>query len=158
MLTLFQPTSEATPPVLPDLHIEDSVSAEDMPVAGIEGWDSDYIQVISICNAPCDLQGDGTQLAVNGASAQFWCRRLSTLLLSSEFSEAAATAKIRLKFTDKNDKVFVTEELDLLATSIQNGSLYIGEILKYELTGANQVSAIITQISAGTVALYLAGV
>jgi len=158
MLILFSKDDGASPPTLPDLHVEDSATEVDTPVAGIQGWDNDYIQVVAACAAPCFLQGDDSQLSVNGETDQFWCRRLATLVISSEFSDAAATAKIRLKFTDKNDRVFVTPEIDLVATTITNNSLYIGEVMKYDLDGANQVSAVLTNISAGTVALYLAGV
>jgi len=143
---------------MPDLHVKDSEDNTNIPVAGIEGWDDDYIQVVALCNAPCNLLGPGIGLVVSEETSEYYCRRLSKINISPEFSTSGATAKIRLKFKDNSDRIFITPELDLIATSIQNGSLYIGEHIVVETYGAKSVKAIVTSISTGTVALYLAGI
>jgi hypothetical protein len=145
------------PPTLPDLHIQDSENNNHIPVGGVEGWDNDYLQAQTICFAPLVFQ---SEIAKAGGDETdfYWCRRLSTVLVSLRFTDAGAIASIRIKYEDKNGVIAVGESMPVSATAAQDNSRYLGAIQSISTNGANRVAVIIESVSSGLVDIDIAGI
>ena len=163
MILLFVATSStsgggggSTPPELPDLDIADATSGVAVPVAGIEGWDDDYIQTQALCFAPLVFEAEETSLT--GEGIEYWARRLSKILVRCSFSDSGATAQIRLVYKDKNDVKSFSASQSITALNIMEGGKYMADLVSFDTYGANKVSVYVESVSSGSVNIQLAGV
>ena len=158
MIILFVATQGGSvqAPSLPDLHIQDSDSGANIPVGGLEGWDSDFIQTQSLCYGP--LQFESEAVDFSGESDQFWARRLSTILVRSLFSASGATATVHIVREDGNGVKSYSEPITITATSVVDGGKYHGGLIVAPTYGANKVSLNVVSVSSGTIDVRLAGV
>lgn len=157
MILLFVATQGNDAPILPDLHIKDSSTSANIPVAGVEGFDDDFIQVLGTCNAPMVFAAEET-LVASTETATYWCRRLSKVIAKVEFTAASANCVLFPVYHDKNDVKCIGDAVTVTATSFQDGSRYMASIPIVETYGANKISFYCQSISAGSVYLRAAGV
>lgn len=151
-------TTEIPAPALPDLHIQDSETGAHIPVAGLEGWDADFLQAQTVCFAPMDFQQPETGKVAGDVSLQYWCRRLSRMLLRASFSDAGASATFIPLYYDKDGVESLGDPVTVTATSRMDGSLYMGRLAVIDTYGADKMAVLVESVSAGTVNLALAGV
>jgi len=160
MLIVFAATRGGTeaPPDLRDLHVKDSDSGVDVPVAGLDGWDNDFMQSEILTFAPCQFT-DEKSFTGQGDTDKMWCRRLSKGLSHVTFSSSGANVSLRPLWYDKNGVETIGATTTVTATSRQDGdSHYIAPVFEFNLNGANQCAVEIVSISAGTAYVRLAGV
>ncbi|RLB91924.1 MAG: hypothetical protein DRH10_00705 [Deltaproteobacteria bacterium] len=157
MIILFTGASEEAP-LLPDLHIRDAETDELIPVGGVEGWDSDFLQAQTICFAPMNFETEETGLAAAGETNQYWCRRLSKILLRCNFSTSGANASISPLYYDSDGVEVVGDPVTINAIARQDGAAYMAAMEIFESYGANKVAFLVNSVSAGTVNLSVAGV
>lgn len=158
MLIIFVASQGEDAPALPDLYIRDAESGVNTPVAGIEGWDDDFLQTQTICYAPMDFQDTETGKGAADTTGQYWCRRLSKVLLRVTFSDPGANASIRPLYYDKDGLEAMGDAIAINATSRQDGSTYMAPVVVFETYGANKVAFLVESVSAGTVNISVAGV
>lgn len=159
MLIIFVASSGGTPPPsLPDLHIKDAESGQNVPVAGLEGWDNDFLQAQTICYAPMDFQDPETGKVAGDTTQAYWCRRLSKVLIRPLFSDAGATATITPLYYDKDNLESMGDSISISATTRQAGSDYMGRLAVVPTYGANRIAFLIETVSAGTLTLSMSGV
>jgi len=145
-------------PALPDLYIKDAESGANIPVGGVEGWDDDFLQTQTVCHAPMDFQEEETGVTAAYETSQYWCRRLSKVLLRVNFSDAGANASIRPLYYDKDDVEVMGDAVTVNASSRQDGSFYMAPMAIFETYGANKIAFVVESVSAGTVNISVAGV
>jgi hypothetical protein len=159
MLILFVTTQqEEEAPALPDLYIRDAESGVNTPVAGVDGWDADFLQTQTVCYAPMDFQAEETGKAAGGTTGQYWCRRLSKVLLRVNLSDAGANASIRPLYYDKDGLEVMGDAVTVNASFRQDGSVYMAPMEVFETYGANKIAFLVDSVSAGTVGISVAGV
>jgi len=162
MLILFVATKggSESAPTLRDLHVMDSENSTHVPVAGMDGWDDDFLQVQTLTFAPCELSSEAAFTSGTlGDTDMFWCRRLFKGLIHASFSDSGATATIRVLWYDKNDVETVGAIVTLTAGTRQDGSsYYMAPVHEFELNGANKCAIEVVTVSAGTVNIRQAGV
>ena len=157
MLLVFANASAASSaPDLPDLDIADATTGLAIPVAGIQGWDADYIQTQSLAYAPQSFEDE--EIAVLGQTDEYWVRRLSKFLASLTFSAAGATAQVRAVFIDKNGHKSYSVAVTVPSSNIQEGGRYVADLLVFETYGANKMSLYVESVSSGDVNIQIAGV
>ena len=91
MLILFVATKggSESAPTLRDLHVMDSENSTHVPVAGMDGWDDDFLQVQTLTFAPCELSSEAAFTSGTlGDTDMFWCRRLFKGLIHASFSDS----------------------------------------------------------------------
>lgn len=159
MLLVFVATKrEEAPPELPDLHVKDTATLQNVSVAGVFGWDGDFLQTQTITNAPMVFITSESSLGAGDSTADFWCRRLSKILLNCRFSESGANAVIRPIYKDSNDVKAFGDDVTITANSEIIDSDYGAPIEKLDTLGANKVGFKVISVSSGTVKIYAAGV
>lgn len=161
MLLLFSGDSGGSGPVtpeLPNLYIQDAETLVNTPVAGNEGWDSDFLQAQTLCYVPMSFGIPETGKVALNESALYWCRRQSKALLRINFSNAGANAVIRPLYTDDSDVVSMGDTVTITATARQDGAAYMAPVEVFEVYGANKIAFVVESISAGTLDLSVAGV
>jgi hypothetical protein len=159
MLILFVATQqEEEAPALPDLYIRDADSGVNTPVAGVEGWDADFLQTQTVCYAPMSFGEEESGIGVTDETGQYWCRRLSKILLRVNFSDAAANASIRPLYYDDDDIETMGDAVTVNAGSRQDGFAYMAPVEVFETYGANKVAFVLDSVSAGTINISVAGV
>lgn len=161
MLILFGATSGSSgpePPELPNLHIQDAETLLNVPVAGNDGWDSDFLQAQTLCCIPMTFGTPELALAAHAGTETYWSRRQSKVLVRINFSSSGANAVIRPLFTDTADVVSVGESVTVTALARQDGVAYMSPLQVFELYGANKIGFVIDSISAGTIDVSIAGV
>lgn len=159
MLILFSGgDSGPTPPTLPNLHIQDSSTLVNVPVAGNNGWESDFLQAQTLCYAPMSFGTPETGKVALNESEAYWCRRQSKALLRVNFSASGANTVVRPLYTDDSDVVSVGDTVTITAISRQDGAAYMSPIEIFEVYGANKIAFVIDSISVGTIDLSVAGV
>ena len=157
MIIIFG-TPEQVSVNLPDLYVQDSKSKNNIPVAGLEGWDNDFLQTQTITYAPLILQNMGS-FSSDGETTVFSCKRLSKLLISLAFSSSGASVDIYPVFFDKNDLQVLGKKLSISATSVtDSSSRYMASVEDVSLNGASKVKLLVKNISSGTVHVLGAGV
>jgi len=156
-LTILFAAGGQPAPLLPEIHVRDTLTLVDIPVACIQGQDEDYIQTTTIGFAPLAFS-TAEVLAAGARSEEYWTRRLSKLLLNGRFSASGANAVVRVLFFDTNSVKALSESFTLNATAFQDGSDYIAEIVEVGTMGAKKVAVEVISVSAGTFSLLLAGV
>jgi hypothetical protein len=158
LLTLVATSSNIPAPILPDLHVRDSYLKINVPVAGVPGWDNDFLQTQTITNAPLEFSSADVGLSSGSLSTEYWCRRLSKIILNMSFSDSGANATVRILRKDKNNIRCYGELRTVTALSHAVGSNYGSEIEVFESYGANKMRVLVESISSGTVDIRLAGV
>lgn len=159
MLILFTGTeSGPTPPTLPNLHIQDSDTLVNVPVAGNDGWESDFLQAQTLCYVPMSFGTPETGKVALDESEEYWCRRQSKALLRINFSNSGANTVVRPLYTDDSDIVAIGDTVTITATARQDGAAYMAPVEVFEVYGANKIAFVIESISAGTLDLSVAGV
>ena len=158
MLIVFVATQGGEPPELRDLHIRDSQSGADVPVAGLDGWDDDYLQVQTLTHAPLDFQDPETGKTGGSETQQYWCRRLSKLIVKINFNTSGANASIRPMYYDKDDALVVGDAVTVNAITRQESGAYMSPMTVFETYGANKMAVAIESVSSGTIDISLAGV
>ncbi len=156
MLILFTEV-EGEGPDLPDLNIADSSTSLDVPVAGIEGWDNDFIQVLKQSYAPMSMVSAGG-LAVDAQTILFWTKRLSQVTIRVEFTDSGASCTLYPVYFDANDVIVLGESITLTATAYQVSGRYLAPVGVVETYGARKIAFFTTAISAGSAYLQAAGV
>lgn len=158
-LLLVFASADSPAPSLPHISILDVDLDVPVPVAGLEGWDEDFIQTSAKQFAPMDFGSPKVDQILAGISTVYWCRRVSKILLSCAFSISGANASIRIAFEDKSENTYYGEARTLTAVAAQNDdSKYYSPIESYDSLGANKVWFIVESISAGNVDIAAAGV
>jgi len=157
MIILFS-TAEDPAPSLPDLFIRDAESGTNIPVAGLDGWDDDYIQAQAITFAPMTFATELTGVVATGQTGGYWCRRLTKVLLRVNFSTSGANAVIRPLYYDANGVECIGDSVTVTAIARQDGSAYMSPVEFFDTYGANQMRFVVDSISAGTIDVSLAGV
>lgn len=161
MLILFVATRGGAEeaPNLRDLNVRDSSTSLSVPVAGLDGWDDDFLQVQTLTFAPCQLSDEAAFTSGTlGDTDKFWCRRLLKGLVHAVFSDTGANATIRLLWYDKNGVEVVSEVITLTAGGRQAGARYMAPVHEFDLNGANKCAVEVVSISAGTVYIRQAGI
>lgn len=159
MLILFsRGVSGPTPPVLPNLHIQDSDTLVHVPVAGNNGWESDFLQAQTLCYVPMSFGVPETGKVALDESEAYWCRRQSKALLRLNFSTSGANAVVRPIYTDESEILAIGDPVTITATAKQDGAAYMAPIEVFEVYGADKIAFAIESISAGTLDLSVAGV
>lgn len=159
MLILFSGgESGPTPPVLPNLYIEDAETLIKVPVAGNTGWDSDFLQAQTLCYVPMSFGTPELGKVALDESEDYWCRRQSKALLRLNFSVSGANAVIRPLYTDDSNIITAGSTVTITAIARQDGAAYMAPVEVFEVYGANKVTFVIESISAGTIDLSVAGV
>ena len=159
MLMLFSGgTSGPTPPVLPNLHIQDSDTLVNVPVAGNDGWEDDFLQAQTLCYVPMSFGTPETGKVALDESEEYWCRRQSKALLRVNFSVSGANTVVRPIYTDDSDILSVGDPVTITAISRQDGAAYMAPVEVFEVYGANKIAFVIESISAGTIDISIAGV
>ena len=156
MLILF--TGRDTPPALPDLYIRDAESEINIPVAGNDGWDSDFLQAQTLCNVPLNFSDAETGVAALAETGAHWVQRKSKALLRVNFSDSGANAVVNPVYLDTDDVVSIGPTVTITATTRQDGAAYMAPIESFDTFGASKVSFYIVSISAGTIDISVAGV
>lgn len=157
-LVLLFNKGEAPEPDLPDLNIRDAESGLNIPVAGIQGWDNDFLQAQTLCYGPMSFS-DQLTLTLNTETITYWCRRLSKVLINLEFSVSGASCELFPIFYDQNLDPILGESLTITASSQQlGGSNYIAPLKMIDTYGARKISFLPVTISSGNVYLKAAGV
>ncbi len=162
MLIVFVATQEGSEPVpapaLRDLMVEDAVTKLPVPIAGLGGWDDDYLQTQLLTFAPCEYSDEEDGVAAFD-TGKFWCRRLFKGLAFLTFSDAAATCVITPLFYDAADVETLGTAFTVTATSRVDGdSHYMAAVAEFELNGANKCALQVATPSAGTVYVRQSGV
>lgn len=155
MLILFSKTETLD---LPDLYVKDAESGVAVPVAGVYGWDDDFLQTQTLTYSPLTFS-DVSEFTSDGATSVFFCKRLSKLLASLSFSDSGASVDIIPVFYDSNTVPVIGKSVTITATLEQNtSSQYMAELEEWPLNGASAIKLLIRNISAGTVYVRTAGV
>jgi len=160
MLIVFAATQGGTEqaPDLRDLHVKDSDSGVDIPVAGLDGWDNDFMQSEIITFAPCQYT-DEESFTGQGDTDKMWCRRLSRGLVHVTFNTSGANISIRPLWYDRNGVEAIGSTTMVTATSRQDSdSHYMAPVFEFDLNSANKCAIEIVWVSAGTAYVRLAGV
>jgi hypothetical protein len=150
--------SGPTPPDLPNLHIQDAETLVNTPVAGNDGWESDFLQAQTLCYVPMSFGTPETGKVALDESEAYWSRRQSKALLRINFSNSGANTVIRPLYTDDSDVVSVGDSVTITATARQDGGAYMAPVEVFEVYGANKIAFVIESISVGTLDLSVAGV
>jgi hypothetical protein len=162
LTTLLNRAGFPDPYPLPELYIRDASTGEAVPVAGIFGWDDEYLQSQSISYQPLNFGEDGVNEDMNEGDETnpMWLTRLSKLIVQPSFSVSEATGKFRVFYRDAGNKVLMSEEY-LVSGDMESPSVseeYLGEVQKLDSLGATWVTVIITEISTGTMNIKLSGI
>ena len=155
MLILF---SGGGPPDQLNLHVQDTETLEDIPVAGIPGWESDFLQTQTLCCTPMSFGAPELGKIALDESNKYWCRRQSKALLRVNFSNAGANTVIRPLYVDDSGITSVGDTVTITALARQDDTAYMSPVEIYEVYGANMIAFLIESISAGTVDISVAGV
>lgn len=160
MLLLFSGDggSGPTPPVLPNLYIQDAESLVNTPVAGNTGWDADFMQTQTLCCTPMSFETPEIGKVALDESEVYWCRRQSKALLRVNFSDSGANTVVRPLYTDDSSVVSVGDPVTITAIARQDGAAYMSPVEVFETYGANKIAFVIDSISAGTIDISIAGV
>lgn len=159
MIILFSGADEGPlPPTLPNLHIEDADTLVKVPVAGNNGWDSDFLQAQTLCYVPMSFETPEIGKVALDETETYWCRRQSKALLRVNFSDSGANAVIRPLYTDDSDVVSVGDSVTITALARQDVAAYMSPLEVFDVYGANKIAFVIDSISAGTVDISVAGV
>ena len=156
MIILFAGRDD--PPALPDLYIKDAESDINIPVAGNDGWDSDFLQAQTLCNVPLDFSDAETGLAALAETGTHWVQRKSKALLRVNFSDSGANAVVNPVYTDGNGIVSIGPTATITATTRQDGSAYMAPVESFDTFGATKIAFYVVSISAGTIDISVAGV
>lgn len=157
-MSLFLLFSGGDEPELPDLYIRDAESGLNVPVAGLSGWDDDFLQSQTLCYGPMEFLTQET-LEVDAPSAAYWCRRLSKILINLEFTVEGANCVFYPIYLDKNGVSVLGASITITATgSTLGGTNYIAPLQVLDTYGANKIQFLISSISSGTAYLRAAGV
>jgi len=158
MLLLFTSANDPAPS-LPDLYIRDAESGSNIPVAGIDGWDDDFIQSQSLTYGPMTFEDVETGLIATNETGGYWCRRLSRVLLKATFSNSGANAVVWPIYYDANGVENIGDAVTITATTRTEGAgVYMAPMEFFETNGANQMRFYVVSVSAGTLNLSMAGV
>ena len=160
MLIVFVATQGGTEeaPALRDLHVQDSSTNAHVPVAGLDGWDNDYMQAQIVTKAPCEFSDEESFTSADDTD-KYWCRRLSIGLIHATFSVSGANAVVKILRYDKNGIETVSSDITLTAGSRQDSdSHYMAPIYEFDLQGANKIALEVVSVSSGTVYIRQAGV
>lgn len=159
MLTIiFAQAGGGDAPSLPDLYVQDAQTKELTPVAGLEGWDGDFLQTQTLTFAPMVFYRGGYLLSAGGVTVEFWCRRLSKALLNCKFSDSGATAAILPIYIDKNGILAYGETITISANSEVEDDKYGSNLSSISTYGTNKIKFKVISVSVGTVDVYMAGV
>lgn len=156
MIILFAGRDEA--PALSDLYIRDVETDVNTPVAGNEGWDTDFLQAQTLCNTPLNFNASELGLAALAETLAYWCQRRSKVLLRVNFSNSGANAVIRPVYWDGAGVATIGSSVTITAIARQEGAAYMSPVEIFEPYGASKISFVIDSISAGTIDVRVAGV
>jgi len=156
MIALF--VAPFTPPALMDLKVRDSQSGMNVPVGGLEGFDSDYLQAQTITYAPLTFIDLG-EFTTDGDSISAWCLRLSKGIIQLSFSVALATVNMRILGYDTLLNEMVSDVIPMTAGTRTDGNGdYMAPAYEFDLNGASRIAVAFDTISSGSVYGKLAGV
>jgi len=145
-------------PPLPDLHVSDSLTRENVPVGGVEGWDADFLQTQTLCFAPMSFQAEDVGLVAGVETTMYWCRRLSKVIAKCSFSTAGASASIKPIYSDLNDIIVYGQSIPIVAGNILDGANFRADMELVQTYGANKLGFLLESISAGSLSIAVAGV
>ena len=156
MLILFSGREEA--PSLPTLYVMDSLTSEDIAVAGVQGWDDDYIQAQTICNAPMEMQPE-VILNEGSLTPYYWCRRLSKVVLRASSDNASDVITIRPLLLDVNDIEILCDDIVISISDHAVDNRYIAPMEIIPIYGAKRVTFKVIDISiSSSVGIMVSGV
>lgn len=150
--------SESAGPELPDLYVADSLSGEDIPVAGVNGWDDDFLQTQTLSFAPMEFQAVNTSLSAGNSTSEYWTRRMSKAVINCLFSTSGANAVLLPIYHDKNGLLSYGSQITINAITETKNSDYCSTMEILETYGASKISFKVVSVSVGTVKVHLAGV
>lgn len=145
-------------PALSNLHIRDSETDLNIPVAGNTGWADDFLQAQTLCYVPLVFEDAELALAALAETLTYWCHRKSKAILRVNFLTSGANAVIRPLYTDSNGIVSVGDSVTITAIARQDGTAYMSPLEIFELYGANKIAFVIDSISVGTIDVRVTGV
>lgn len=158
LLLLFSGGGEEPIVDLPDLYVRDAKSGLNVPVAGVFGWDEDFLQAQTLCYAPMSFLDQET-LVENTLTAMNWCRRLSKALISLEFSASGANCVLYPVYLDQNDVPILGKAITITASSqTMGGSNYVAPMEIVDTYGARRIQFLPDSISSGNVYMRVTGV
>lgn len=143
---------------LPDLYVRDAKSGLNVPVAGVFGWDEDFLQAQTLCYAPMSFLAQET-LIEDTLTTINWCRRLSKVLINLEFSVSGANCVLYPVYLDQNDTTILGKAITITTSSqTMGGSNYIAPMEIIDTYGARQIQFLPDSISSGNVYMRVTGV
>lgn len=142
-------------PNLPHVHIKDLYSDALVPVAGVIGWGTDFVQAFTEIDPPL-IFSPPSVFSASGDFGWFWCKRKHQGLVNAKFSVAAATCTITPYLYGYNDIYAILPSFTLTASATQEASLFVAPMTEYNLYGAQKSGIIISNISSGDVTFRLA--
>ncbi len=148
-----------TPPILPDLHIKDAETQENIPVSGLTGYDNDYIQTVAIQYSPLKMhKATEGPVSGSGSSAWLWTRRKKLFLVSLTFSSPTASADIHIVIEDRDEQSFLLSKHTVQAVDLESNGRYLSQLLIVETLGANKMKVVVESVSEGDVEIWLGAV
>lgn len=155
MLILFSGTEESN---LFRLYIKDTQTTLNTPVAGLEGWDSDFLQSQTLCNTPMFFSAEEINKSAGTSAAYTNVKRKSKVLFKINFSNMGANTVIRPKYVDSAGIITVGSAITITAIAEQEGTKYMSPLTVLDTYGAKLMTFKIESISAGTIDIRTAGV
>jgi hypothetical protein len=153
------------PPDLSNLHIQDALTKDNIPVGGRAGWSDDYIQTMAIHKAPLQYVSAGNFVDgdANVVTNSFWCHRTSSILISGYSTTNNCVVEFRLIYGDINAVLHATQSYTLSALDIETQNdagddVYLCESVDVDNFGANYVGMQIISVTNGDIEIFLAGV
>ncbi|RLI43720.1 hypothetical protein DRO59_00115 [Candidatus Bathyarchaeota archaeon] len=141
---------------LDHLHIQDVSTRKPKPVTGITEIDEEYVQTVALQFYPLRYLLKGANLSAGQKSEFITTTRMNYGLITLAFSDAGASANIRLVRRDQSGVESYSDLITISALNITSGGKYKGVERVEKLYGAHSIAVYVESITSGTVDVWLA--
>ena len=141
---------------LDHLHIQDASTRKPKPVTGITEIDEEYVQTVALQFYPLRYLLKGANLSTGQKSEFITTTRMNYGLITLAFSDAGASASIRLVRRDQSGVESYSDLITISALNITSGGKYKGVERVEKLYGAHSIAVYVESITSGTVDVWLA--
>ncbi len=141
---------------LDHLHIQDASTRKPKPVTGITEIDKEYVQTVALQFYPLRYLLKGANLTAGQKSEFITTTRMNYGLITLAFSDAGASANIRLVRRDQSGVESYSDLITITALDVTAGGKYKGVEKVEKLYGAHSIAVYIESVTTGTVDVWLA--